>query len=560
VGLRPVFFVPLRHGERGAPSLFTVSTDDGYGFVTNTQQNSESAFNEPSANLGNQRRNVAVSANIKGTPRGAMTTQATTPIVSTVPPPYRAPHDPARIPEIVTALKKVAQLHDLEEAEYEWLAIHGIETFAESGAVVFREGEPAHKMFILLKGEVYVRREHGGPAALFIGRSGQITGLLPFSRMKATGGLGYTSSESWWLEFDKSLFPAMLKAIPVLAERVVGVLLDRVREITRMEQQSEKLNALGKLAGNLAHELNNPASAAQRSAAGVLEELRVYGHERFNLGRLCLSAAKTEKIQLWEDEVRAEAKRLGKPAETEQTHREDQIVSWLNRHEIRESWHIAPELAEFGVLPEQLEPLTGYLDPGAIAVVLSQFTSSLRTERIAEAMLDSTARIFDLIRAIKDYSYMDQMPIQEVDIPQSLENTLAMVASRLRKVEVVRNYEPNLPLVSAYGREMNQVWTALIENALDAVHDEGEIKLLVRAAGDMLLVEIWDNGPGIPQELQARIFEPFFTTKAPGSGLGLGLDVVNRIVRMHRGFVTVQSKPGSTCFQVRLPLQQVQAY
>jgi signal transduction histidine kinase len=460
----------------------------------------------------------------------------------------------------VAALKKVTPLHDLEQAEYEWLANHGTEVFAESGAVVFREGEPANKMTVLLQGEIYVRREHGGPAALFIGRSGQITGLLPFSRMKAYGGLGYTSAASWFLEFDRSLFPEMVRTIPAITERVVGILLDRVREITRMEQQSEKLNALGKLAGNLAHELNNPASAAQRSAAGILEELRVYGHERFNLGRLCLDAAKTEKVLDWEDQLRAEAKRLGMPAETEQTRREDEIVRWLQQHEIQESWHIAPELAEFGVVPGQLEALTGFLDPGAIAVVLSQFTSSLRTERIAEAMLDSTARIFDLIRAIKDYSYMDQMPIQEVDVPQGLENTLAMLASRLRQVDVIRDYEPNLPCVSAYGRELNQVWTALIENALDAVQDKGEIKLIVRTAGDMLLVEIWDNGPGIPVDLQARIFEPFFTTKAPGSGLGLGLDVVNRIVRMHRGFVTVQSKPGSTCFQVRLPWQKVQAY
>jgi signal transduction histidine kinase len=489
-----------------------------------------------------------------------MTTQAPTPALPTVPAPYRAPHDPARVPELVAALKKVSQLNGLDEAEYAWLATHGIEVFAESGAVFFREGDPATKMTILLQGEIYVRREHGGPAALFIGRSGQITGVLPFSRMKAYGGLGYTTTKAWGLEFERSFFPEMLKAIPSLTERVVGILLDRVREITRMEQQSEKLNALGKLAGNLAHELNNPASAAQRSAAGILEELRVYGHERFNLGRLCLSSAKTEKVQAWEDQVRAEYKRLGKPEETEQTRREDEVVRWLHQHDIQESWHIAPELAEFGVVPEQLESLVGYLEPGAIAVVLSQFTSSLRTERIAEAMLDSTARIFDLIRAIKDYSYMDQMPIQEVDIPQSLENTLAMVASRLRNVTVIRNYEPNLPSVSAYGRELNQVWTALIENALDAVQDKGEIKLLVRTNGDMLLVEIWDNGPGIPPELQARIFEPFFTTKAPGSGLGLGLDVVTRIVRMHRGFVTVQSKPGETCFQVRLPMQQVQAY
>ncbi|HXP11688.1 MAG TPA: hypothetical protein VN828_24485, partial [Acidobacteriaceae bacterium] len=244
-----------------------------------------------------------------------MTTQATIPSFTTAPPPYRAPHDPARVPEIVEALKKVGPLHDLQESDYEWLATRGTEVFAETGAIYFREGDPATKMIILLKGEVYVRREHGGPAALFIGRSGLITGVLPFSRMKAYGGLGYTSTPTWGLEFDRSLFPEMLKIIPALTERFVGILLDRVREVTRMEQQSEKLNALGKLAGNLAHELNNPASAAQRSAAGILEELRVYGHERFNLGRLCLNATSTEKVLTWEEEVRAEAKRLGKPAE-----------------------------------------------------------------------------------------------------------------------------------------------------------------------------------------------------------------------------------------------------
>src|SRR6202167_2598064 len=299
-----------------------------------------------------------------------MTTQATIPGLNTVTPPYRAPHDPARVPELVEALKKIGPLHDLEETDYDCLAIHGTELFAESGAIVFREGDPATKMTILLMGEIYVRREHGGPAALFIGRSGLITGLLPFSRMKAYGGLGYTSAPTWMLEYDRSVFPEMIKAIPSLTERLVAILLDRVREVTRMEQQSEKLNALGKLAGNLAHELNNPASAAQRSAAGVLEELRVYGHERFNLGRLCLSSEKTERVQDWEEEVRAEAKRLGKPVETEQTRREDEIVQWLHHHDIHESWHIAPELAEFGVVPGQLDDLAEYLWPGAFAVVL----------------------------------------------------------------------------------------------------------------------------------------------------------------------------------------------
>ncbi len=415
-------------------------------------------------------------------------------------------------------------------------------------------------MTILLKGEVHVRREHGGPASLFIGRSGQITGLLPFSRMKTYGGLGYTASSAWGLEFDKSLFPEMLAAIPSMTGRCVGILLDRVREITRMEQQSEKLNALGKLAGNLAHELNNPASAAQRSAAGMLDELHVYGQERFELGKLCLPTAEIDRIAAWEDVIRHASTEPWAPREAEQSPREDAILDWLRRHNIQKGWQIAPELAECGVSPAQLDELKGSLDGEALTVVLSQFASSLRTERIAEAMLNSTARIFDLIRAIKDYSYMDQAPIQEIDIPQSLENTLAMLASRLQEVEIIRDYEPNLPSISAYGSELNQVWTALIENALDAINDRGRIKLAVHLTGDLILTEISDNGPGVPEELQARIFEPFFTTKSPGAGLGLGLDTVNRVVRMHRGFVSVNSKPGKTCFQVRLPIQQLQAY
>src|ERR1700723_2407233 len=181
-------------------------------------------------------------------------------------------------------------------------------------------------------------------------------------------------------------------------------------------------------------------------------------------------------------------------------------------------------------------------------------------ERMAQAMLDSPTHIFDLLLAVKDYSWMDQAPIQEVDIPQSLETTLTMLQSRLEHVTVERRYAPDLPRISAYASELNQVWMSLLENALDAMGNRGHLTLGVSCSGEFLVTEIWDDGPGIPEDLQARIFEPFFTTKAPGSGLGLGLDVVNRIVRMHRGFVSVQSKPGETCFQVRLPLQQVQAY
>ena len=466
----------------------------------------------------------------------------------------------ASIAEVISSLKRVTPLNGLSDEEYEWLARNGSQRREPSGAVLFHDGDPATRMSILLKGEIHVRRQRGPMDSLFIGRSGQITGVLPYSRMKTYGGTGYTTADAWVLEYDRSTFPEMLEAIPSMAQRCVGLLLDRVREITRMEQQTEKLAALGKLAANLAHELNNPASAAQRAAGGLFDELRVYGHEKYKLGALCLDEDKLRRVREWQDSVGVVARKRQATAGLDVSSQEDRISTWLAAHGVENAWQIAPELAEAGICADYLAPLGEILDPKATTVVLSQFASSLRAERMTEAMIDSTARIFDLIKAIKDYSYMDQAPIQEIDIPKGLENTLSMLQSRLRHVDVVRDYEPDLPCISAYASELNQVWTALIENALDAIQDHGRIELKCKISGDLLLVEVWDNGPGIPPEIQDRIFEPFFTTKQPGRGLGLGLDVVMRIVMKHRGFVQLQSAPGATCFQVRLPLQQLQAY
>ncbi len=494
---------------------------------------------------------------------------------------------------IVTALEHVAPLAGLNHAEYEWLATHGTERCAQANEVLFQEGDPVHGMLILLKGEIQVRRERGGPAALFIGRAGQITGLLPFSRMKHYGGTGYSTAQTWGLEYDRSLFTAMLEAIPSMGQRCVSLLLDRVREVTRMEQQSEKLTALGKLAGNLAHELNNPASAAQRSAAGMLKELRTFGQERFRLGSLCFTPEEIEQLREWEAHVRHATETADQPTSSSVAAREDALQNWLSARGVLtntrpsqpatqtsevhaipptspgadSAWQVVPELAEQGITPEHLDALPGFLSPAAASVVLSQLSSALRAERMTGAMLDSTARIFDLIRAIKDYSYMDQAPVQDIDIPQSLENTLAMLQSRLNGIEIRRQYDSDLPLLPGYGSELNQVWTALLENAVDALDGTSQeaseppcIRISVRERGEFLLVEVEDNGRGIPPELQDRIFEPFFTTKAFGRGLGLGLDTAMRIVRMHRGFLTVESLPGATCFQVRMPIKRLEAY
>ena len=400
--------------------------------------------------------------------------------------------------------------------------------------------------------------------ALFIGRTGQMTGVLPFSRMKGYGGQGFAISPVWTLLIDRSVFPEMLNAIPSMAQRVVSTLLDRVREVTRIEQQAEKLAALGQLAGNLAHELNNPASAAQRASATLLAALRANRSNRIKLITLRLTEKQMERTVAWEERIFSRSgESLDPPAETDALgfiRREESLRAWLTGVGCGDAWEVAAQLAEQVVTTADLDELRGFLSPAECCVALQYFARYLRSARAAETIVNSTARIFDLIGAVKDYSNMDRAPILEVDVPAGLDATLQMLRSRMTHIEVERDYQPDLPRISAYGGELNQVWTALIENALDALGDKGRLRVACRLEAEMLLVEIWDTGPGIPPELQERIFEPFFTTKAPGKGLGLGLDNAMRIVRKHSGHLSVKSEPGSTCFRVRLPLDQLQAY
>ncbi len=475
------------------------------------------------------------------------------------------PAEATPIPEIVAALRTVSNLDGLTEEEYTWLATHGNERVGPDRAILFRDNDPAHKMNFILRGEVQVRSRKSGNTMLFIGRAGSMTGKLPYSRMKNYGGEGFAVGPVWSLDIPDTLFPEMLAAIPTMAQRVVAVLLDRVREVTRIEQQSEKLNALGKLAANLSHELNNPASAAQRSAASLFGELREYGEQKYRLGNLCLSEEEISGYRAWVQNARARmsaysGRSQGPVSPLAVTDREDALVRWLEAHHIPEPWTIAPALSETHLPMDVLDELAAITRPEVLPVAIATVASSLRVERMAETVVDSTVRIFDLISAIKDYSYMDQAPIQDVDLAQSLENTLVMFNSRLKNVTVELNFDPELPPVSAYGSELNQVWTALIENALESMNDMGTLRLDTHLNGSMALVEVWDDGPGIDPAIRSRIFEPFFTTKAPGRGLGLGLDAVQRIVNKHSGFVTVESKPGATCFQIRLPLDLAQAY
>jgi signal transduction histidine kinase len=383
--------------------------------------------------------------------------------------------------------------------------------------------------------------------------------------MKTWGADGRSVGPVWVLDIHQDLFSAMLFAIPSMGQLCVTLLLDRVRDFTRMDEQAEKLLALGKLAANLSHELNNPASAAQRSAVSLSHELRDSDDAKYCLGRLIQSDEELRQYRAW---VKAARDRIAAFAGVspiprsplEASDHEAELLRWLEAHNIPAPWSIAPALAESRLPIDVLDDLTATVSTEVLPVAISTFASSLRVERMADTVVDSSGRIFDLISAIKDYSYMDQAPVQDIDLSQSIENTLAMFRSRTGHVEIKLEFDPDLPPVSAYGSELNQVWAALVENALDAMHDRGTLTINTRFTGQTAVVEVRNDGPGIDPAIQSRIFEPFFTTKPIGTGLGLGLDTVQRIVNKHSGSVAVESKPQSTCFQVRLPIDRLQAY
>ena len=346
-------------------------------------------------------------------------------------------------------------------------------------------------------------------------------------------------------------FLEIMAACPAIAGRLIAVMAQRRPEADALAQQREKMAALGKLSAGLAHELNNPASAARRAAARLRDALVVAQRSAFDLGESCLTDA--QKEHLLEVQGRAEPPALGAVAQSE---REDELVDWLDGRDIAKGCSLAGPLAEGGLTEEVLETVAALLpEPATLAAGLTWLASSLEAAALLLTVERSADRISDLVTAIKAYSYMDQAPSQEVDVCASLETTLTILQFKCRGgVEVVRDYAPGLPRITAYGSELNQVWTNLMDNALDALGGKGHLFVRTAQEDEGILVEIGDDGPGIPEDIRGRIFDPFFTTKGVGEGTGLGLDTAYRIVvAHHHGDLRVVSAPGDTRFQVRLP-------
>jgi signal transduction histidine kinase len=450
-------------------------------------------------------------------------------------------------------LRRVSVFADLPDDQLDWFLSQSQEMSLKAGDTYLRQGAPADAMFVILSGQLQARVEIGGETVSFDLEQGDVTGVLPFSRMKrfSVGGRAVTDSRA--LRFPSILFPELVQKMPELTQRLVGLMSDRIRETTRIEQQRDRLASLGKLSAGLAHELNNPASAAKRATSQLRDVLIKIRNASLELGSRDLSPAQKSEIE----KVEASFTRtdIVPPDALTISDLEDQIDSLLRSHGQNDLWQLAAGLARRNVKPEAVESLFANLDADTARAALVRISASVEIASLLHEIESSTSRISDLVGAIKEYTHMDQAPVQNVDVVRSLETTLTILNHKLKRGVTVQRDYGNVPLlVNSFGSELNQVWTNIIDNAIDAMHGTGELRIRTYRDDSCVVVEIRDNGPGIPEEVQPHIFEPFFTTKGVGEGTGLGLDTVQRIVRKHRGNVQLNSKPGDTRFQVWLPL------
>lgn len=445
---------------------------------------------------------------------------------------------------------------DLTDEELQWFLDHGEVLDLQPGEQAFTAGEPAEHLQLFLSGEVQVRRPETGVAALFIGREGTVGGVLPFSRMTHYSGTGTVMFPTRLFRFPRAMFDELLRRIPRLGPRLIGAMTDRVRELAKADVQRDKLMALGKLSAGLAHELNNPASAARRAAETLRTSLQALRMSARRVALRELTPAQRQRIAELEDEA---GKRTPDPNGIDaltRSDREEELAAWLTARGVADAWKYAPALVDAEIAPPRIEPLLDDIGADAFADVLERFANVLDVYRLADEIESATRRMSELVRSIKEYSYMDQAPVQEIDLHAGIESTLAILAHKLRtkNIAVERQFSNALPPLQAYGGELNQVWTNLIDNAIDAMSADGHLTIRTSPSGEAICVEIIDDGSGISDDVRPHLFEPFFTTKGVGQGTGLGLDTVYRIVQKHHGDIQVDSRPGRTRFTVRLPL------
>ncbi|MEM8806503.1 MAG: ATP-binding protein [Cyanobacteria bacterium P01_G01_bin.38] len=448
----------------------------------------------------------------------------------------------------------------LSEADLLKIAEHGQEREFAEDAILFSQGDLTYPFYIVLEGEVRISKQVAGDTQLLtVHGPGEFTGDLSMLAGNPAMATAKTAGPCRILELSPEAFRHVIVQCSRSAAVILTAMAGRSEEVGIHLQQQEKLAALGKLSAGLAHELNNPAAAAVRAAKQLRESVQQVQQQTLSLSQQTLSAQQWQALQQVQEFGLACRNHTASLTPLEQSEREDALTEWLDERDIADGWKLAPELVTVGVDEAYLGQLEQTVGSKQLGNTLHWLEGNLTVASLVYQVEHSTERISDLVKALKSYAYMDQAPLQEIDIHQGIEDTLIILHHKLKYgITVVREYDPSLPKICAFASELNQVWTNLIDNAIDALSDTDSPQITIRTCqkSDQVLVEIMDNGPGMSEEVRSRIFEPFFTTKGVGAGTGLGLDIARRVVvKRHGGSIRVSSQSGETNFQICLPFR-----
>jgi signal transduction histidine kinase len=434
----------------------------------------------------------------------------------------------------------------------------GKEIELNAGDVLFNEGDSNYNFHVVLEGEIEITKQVGAETkVLAVHRRGEFMGELSMLTGSSSIASARAIAPSRVLQIDVETFRHILIECSPIADVILTAMAGRTKDVEVQLRQQEKMAALGKMSAGLAHELNNPGAAARRAASQLRENF--HNLQTLSLQLNLLSKEQLKFIYEIQQQATQYACHASKLDPITQSDQEDEITQWLEDHDVSQSWKLAPTLVNAGIDIEKLDTLADNIPVDCLCGVLKWLDATLSSFGLIYEIEQSTVRISELVKAIKGYSYMDQAPLQEIDIHEGIENTLLILHHRLKKgVIVKREYDCTLPKICAYASELNQVWTNLIDNAVDAMNGKGDLTIRTYRENNCLGVEIADTGLGIPPAIQSRIFEPFFTTKQVGKGTGLGLEITYRIVvNKHHGDIHFESQPGNTRFRVRLPIQPV---
>jgi signal transduction histidine kinase len=455
--------------------------------------------------------------------------------------------------DLVEHLAKHQTVGAAPREELEWLAAEGTLRQLDTGDVLTPKGTHPEGMFIVLSGRIAIHVDRGsGLQKVMEWPGGTVTGLLPYSRLTGPPNDTRAMEPTTVLLIPRDRMPEMVYSCHQLTSIFVHAMVDRAKQFNSNDLQQEKLASLGKLSAGIAHELNNPASAIERSAALLVDRLDEAQHAVQALGAARLTEAQLAAIDAIR-EACAHTQTTGVRSTIEQAEREEAISDWLNDQGVDDA--IAEALADTAITFEQLEQLAAVVEGRSLNAVMRWLAAGCSLRSLASEIQEAALRVSGLVSATKGFTHMDQSTIAEpVDLASSLANTVAVLRSKARakSVAIHINLDPALPRVRGFIGELNQIWANLLDNALDAVPTSGQIEVSAERVARGIAVRIVDNGSGIPPEIRNRIFDPFFTTKGVGKGTGLGLDIVRRLIVHNEGEIEVQSEPGRTEFRVIL--------